>query len=544
VLSISTALREIAENLLSQTKVVRHYFLLRAVRSEIFRLGFIGELNQLIEQFKETENTRLLSDFNRIISEQFLEEQTPFIFERLGNQFESILIDEFQDTSNLQWLNLIPLVENSLSVAKTSLIVGDAKQSIYRFRGSEPQQFIDLPNVNHPSSSLFASSYQEHVLNSNYRSARNIIDFNNRFFEQYSQNILSSDLIQTYSDLKQEFISDESGEVNWWFTSPDAGSSKEDALQMMISRTIDLVTKEKVNPGDVCCLFRMNSDAAVFASSLLKSGIGVISEESLLLKNNPAVALLISTLTASRYPKDNFHLQQWLSKYHHIHRINNYHLLAQNLKKEKWNLEKLMNKVGLDFNPQILLQGDMFSKMFNLVKLFELNLSDPFTLKLLDFCTEFESSATYLKTSFLEHWKKAEDALSIQLPEGKNAVRVMSIHKSKGLEFPVVMVFMPSLNKAKQTKEESWVSLDEELGIQQISLKTSALKSTTFEAVYDQENDKSSLDFINTLYVAFTRAESQLEVFSNPPSSKNTSLDFIKTWSEWDDEKSLLHLGN
>jgi len=286
----------------------------------------------------------------------------------------------------------------------------------------------------------------------------------------------------------------------------------------------------------------MNSDAAIFASSLLKSEVAVISEESLLLKNNPAVALLISTLTVSRYPKDNFHLQQWLSKYHHLNRISNYHLLAQNLKKEKLTLENLMNRIDLDFNPQILLQGDMFSKVFNLVKLFKLKLSDPFILKLLDFCTEFETSSTYLKSSFLDHWKKAENSLSIQLPEGKSAVRVMSIHKSKGLEFPVVLVFMPSMSKGKQTREESWVSLEEELGIQQISLKTSALKGTNYEEVYNREDDKSSLDFINMLYVAFTRAETQLEIFSNPPSSNNKSIDFIKTWKEWDDEENLLQL--
>jgi len=543
VISISPDLREIAAYLLSQANVIRHYFLLRAVLGELFKLGFVGELNHLIEQFKESENIRLLSDFNRLISEQFLAEQTPFIFERLGTHFDSILIDEFQDTSNLQWLNLLPLIENSLSEANTSLIVGDAKQSIYRFRGSEPQQFIDLPYVNHQARVLLESSYQEYVLNSNYRSAKNIVDFNNRFFNQFSKNMLSNDMVQTYSDLKQECVSDEIGEVNWWFTSPEEKAKKDEAMQMMVERTIHLIEKESVSPGDVCCLFRMNNDAAVFASSLLKYGVNVISEESLLLKNNPAVALIISTLTAIRYPKDNFHLQQWLSKYHHIAPINDYHLLAENLKKEKWSLENLMHKMNLKIDIQLLLQGEMFSKVFNLVKLFNLDVNDPFILKLLDFCTEFEASATYLKSSFLDHWKKNEDSLSIQLPEGKNAVRVMSIHKSKGLEFPIVLVFVPTLTNIKQTKEESWISLDKELGIQQISIKTSALKSTNFESVHTLENDKSSLDFVNMLYVAFTRAEKQLEIFSKQLGSANGSASFIQSWNEWDKDKNRLHFG-
>jgi len=182
----------------------------------------------------------------------------------------------------------------------------------------------------------------------------------------------------------------------------------------------------------------------------------------------------------------------------------------------------------------------MFSKTFRLVDLFELDISDPFVLKFMDFCTEYESSAAYLKTSFLDFWDKWSDSLSIQLPEDKNAIRVMSIHKSKGLEFPVVMVFLPELAKGRNTNDESWVSLKEELGIEQMPLKTSALKNTQFEHILNLEEEKSSLDFINLLYVAFTRAETKLEIFSNPPSSKNDSTDFIKSWDQWNEEENCL----
>lgn len=543
ILKISHELRSIAESLLGQHKNVKRYLLLNAVKSELFRLGLIGELKQLMDDFKDAENMRLLSDFNRMISKQFLQEQTPFIYERLGNQYESILIDEFQDTSNLQWQNLIPLVENSLSEAKTSLIVGDAKQSIYRFRGSEPKQFIDLPTINHSAQSLFSSSYQQYILNSNFRSARNVIDFNNRFFDAYSKKVLSSEFLLTYADLKQEFVSKEIGEVNWWFASDEEVKGKEAVMQLMINRTIDLVTKQNERAGEICCLFRLNDDAALFASALLKHGLNVISEESLLLKNNPSVALLISTLNALRYPKDVFHLQQWLSKYHHIHRLDDYHRVAQQLKKEKWNLEQLMEKVGVMSKLRSLLEGEMFSKMFNLVKLFKLDLSNPFILKLLDFCSEYETSASYLKTSFLDHWEKSADALSIQLPEGKNAIRVMTIHKSKGLEFPTVMVYAPNLAKKNNTQKESWISLENELDIPQISLTTSALKGTEYEEILELENEKSTLDHLNMFYVAFTRAETKLEVFSELKSSKSI-LDTIETWKEWDSEKQLLHFGN
>ena len=177
--------------------------------TDLFGLVLINELKALFDQIKADENVQTLSDFNQILTQKFLEEQTPFIYEKLGNKYQHILIDEFQDTSSLQWINLQPLVENSLADGKESLIVGDAKQSIYRFRGSEPDQFIALPKVLGSAQQLFEQSYEKNVLNTNFRSARNVIKFNNRFFRELSDAMLQEHQLEVYDDLHQKTFSKE-----------------------------------------------------------------------------------------------------------------------------------------------------------------------------------------------------------------------------------------------------------------------------------------------------------------------------------------------
>ncbi len=188
--------------------------LLINLKSQVFRMALIGYLRQILQSVKEEDNQQLLSDFYQILSENFSEEATPFIYERIGQRFQHIMIDEFQDTSKLQWLNLIPLVENALAEGNSTLIVGDAKQSIYRFRGSEPQQFVELPTVARESQLLFTSEYESHVLEFNYRSAPSIIKFNNRFFKDLV-NALPQSLASTYKDVAQKHIKKDGGSVRF-----------------------------------------------------------------------------------------------------------------------------------------------------------------------------------------------------------------------------------------------------------------------------------------------------------------------------------------
>ncbi|MDQ2794677.1 MAG: UvrD-helicase domain-containing protein, partial [Bacteroidota bacterium] len=180
-----------------------NYVLLAAMQPYLFHASLLSELNKIVEQISRERNVVLISEFNRRIASIVLTEPVPFLYERLGEQYEHILIDEFQDTSVLQWNNLLPLVENTLANGHSSLAVGDAKQAIYRWRGGEMEQILRLHQGNTEALAArarepemrellrgryasFAGKLEPKALQVNYRSAREIIEFNNSFFEAVS----------------------------------------------------------------------------------------------------------------------------------------------------------------------------------------------------------------------------------------------------------------------------------------------------------------------------------------------------------------------
>jgi ATP-dependent exoDNAse (exonuclease V) beta subunit len=525
------------ESILAKRTAVERYHLLHAVRREVYSLGFYSELVHLFESVKEEDNIRLLSEFNTLIAEQLQKEHADFLFERLGNQYQHILIDEFQDTSTLQWRNLIPLVENSLSEGNLSLIVGDAKQSIFRFRDSDPEQFVNLPQVDLASQALFDAAYHEIVLNQNFRSSQRIVEFNNRFFQLAQSALLSESHQVTYANHAQHHHSNDEGAVRWWIAD-DKEIKKPDLMQQMLQRVSYLIHDQKASPDSICCLFRQNKDASVFASLLIESGFKVISQESLLLRNNPSIQLLIASYEVLATPTDPFALQRWLSRYHQRTPMPHYHEVAKSMRTEHWNLGKMLHSLRVRFDDLDIHHGDSFSKTLALCKALEIDVNNAFVQKLFDLALTYESKAIYLKQSFLDYWVEMEEKCSIQLPSRTDAISVMTIHKSKGLEFPTTLVFLPELKKVKNTKSMSWVKL-EQLNIGFISLKLNDLKSTNFEYLLEEENQRSVLDQLNSTYVAFTRAKNRLEIFSQLPASTSL-LHKLKEWPEWNETEGVL----
>lgn len=538
--AISSQLHRIFSDLTKQQADVEEWNLLKSLQKEVFRLGFISALLQFFEEVKTEDNIRLLSDFNHIIADRLATEQTSFIFERIGKRYNHVLIDEFQDTSTLQWQNLIPLIENSLSEANITLIVGDAKQSIYRFRGSEPGQFTALPNVDTDSAYLFESSYEAHVLDKNFRSANQIVKFNNAFFNALINNANSLSIKNTYRDLYQIPSSNKSGVVQWWIEPKATKQKKEALMEQMVDRIENLIENNIHRPGDICCLLRTNNEAAQISAALMARQISVTSEESLLLRNNPSVKLIIGMIEALSAENDPYKLQQLLARIQQLRPVENFHQVAAKLKSEKWNLNKLLNFLNIDLNRSHLQHGDTFVRVYKLARAFQIETSDPFLLKLFDLCIEYEAGAHYLKSTFIEFWEGKSDNLSIELPLEGNAVRVMTIHKSKGLEFPAVMLLLPDPARQRLTKSETWIDLEGRYGIDMIPMSTSSLADTNFSHLLEEEKAHSGLDYINLLYVAFTRAELRLEIFSTESSPKSDPFHFIKEWPEWNPELNCL----
>lgn len=517
----------------------------KLLQHELFSIALINEISALLVEIKAEENVQTLSDFNQVITKNFLGEQTPFIYEKLGNRYHHILIDEFQDTSVLQWNNLLPLVENNLASGYENLIVGDIKQSIYRFRGSEPSQFSDLPKVPHSSSPLFEASYDAQVLNTNFRSAKNIVLFNNKFFKQLIQTIVNEQNQFIYHDLSQKINSNETGEVLLQFIDKNEDNPASEILfNAMLNRIFELKKIDETNLGKTCVLFRTNDAASQFASVLLKNQINVVSEESLLIQNNINVQVILATLMAARYSNDNFYQQYLCAKLAQCKLIGkDHHSITKAISDQKLDFNGLMKITAIPVKLSDLEQGDSFSKIYLLCKVFHFKPNNPYLLRLLDFAWDFEQKNLYLKHSFLEYFESEKSKLSVQLPSTGNAVRVMTIHKSKGLEFKNVLIYLPEFSKGKPTKKFAIVhdkNVHREL--HDFILPIDKLEGTPFEQIKDDEDEKSLLDFLNTIYVAFTRAEHSLSIYAfSSGGGKNSPIDFILKWPEYDSiQKKLL----
>jgi len=543
VLSIADELKTIFLDLNELSRQVGKIKFYIKVKRNLFMMGLISELNLLIYQVRSEENLQTLSDFYRILNMNLSEESTSFIYERIGNKFNHILIDEFQDTSILQWQSLQPLLVNSLSEGFESVIVGDSKQAIYRFRGSEPNQFVSLPDSRYESGILLKSLYQEFVLSHNFRSSKSIVAFNNQFFRELTAN-LTPEILEVYKNLEQKQFSEKSGRVRvnaFEFKE----SNKLDAAVENIIRRLRAVLKEGVfQHKDFCLLFQRNHDASYVASRLLGEGFQVVSDESLMLIHNPKINLLISTLQAYKHNSDLFHLHTWLIRLHqNLILTKPYYLEALKLRSGKHNFKTLVRQLNLNLDFQELSAGESFSVLAYLCKYFNFSLSDPFVSRLLDLALEFDHSSQYLKVGFLEFWAEIGEKQSIELLDSPNAIRLMTIHKSKGLEFPVVFVYLPEIETKRTTKSQIW--LHENLDIPKIRsllVDTSALKDSQFHSCYQEELDATMLDLLNTYYVALTRASGHLEIFTLAKDDhiSNPWFAALENWPEWNKEN--LHL--
>jgi ATP-dependent exoDNAse (exonuclease V) beta subunit len=282
------------------------YKLAKLIFRHIHSLMVIREIDLIIAELKKENNIVRISDFNKIIAAIVSNEPAPFIYERLGEKYKHFLIDEFQDTSLLQWQNLLPLLDNSLANGNFNMIVGDGKQSIYRWRGGEVEQFSSLPKIfkgernpfNQEREEALLRNYKEMPLKQNYRSKREIVEFNNAFFTLASAG-LPEELKNVYSSNEQEFNPENTGGyINLRFLNekvPEIPSFEERTLECVLE-----IIKENVTEGyalkDIAILFRRNSDASLVANYLISKGVNVISSESLLICNSPKVSFIVDVL--------------------------------------------------------------------------------------------------------------------------------------------------------------------------------------------------------------------------------------------------------
>lgn len=467
------------------------YSTARILQGQLYGLGVAEELRSAWTQIQKEKNLLSLDDSNTLLRQLIDGADAPFIYEKLGVRYEDFLLDEFQDTADIQWENFRPLLLNSESAGFSSLVVGDVKQSIYRWRGSDwdllgsrlEQEFRDV---------------QVRVLDGNYRTCREIVEFNNAFFpfaaEQLDQ-LLGEDpanpgsLSDLYKDVRQKVCTRDTapGSVEVLFTEDQMGE---------ILQTLQDVRERGGEWADIAILVRGNAEGAVVAAALVEQGIPVVSDDSLFVKSSVTVRRLISQLSLVDAPaaQDKPGVATYLAR-----------SLAVNIPEHYHSLVDLCEGMLRD-----LRQADPNT--------FEAEI--PYIQAFMDYLQDWVSTGGNQLHAFLKSWEDAQP--KIASPQSGSAVRVMTIHKSKGLEFPFVIV--PFAEKVTLYKASSYwchpavegTPLQAEAdGVYRVKLDGGAAESL-FSEQYVQERKLAAIDNLNVFYVALTRARCGLKVIAAP----------------------------
>jgi len=503
-----------------------HYLFYKQCYNSFFSVAVLKNIDEKIESIKQENNTVHISEFNQLILKFLTKNPIPFIYEKIGTRYNHYFIDEFQDTSIIQWNNLIPLVQEALSIGGSCLIVGDGKQSIYRWRGGDVGQFLLLCNSEeaHPMSQFSA---QIQSLNINYRSSKNIVDFNNKFFSFLSKHLVAP-YQNLYNTLNQKSSSKMGGYVEVSGLSLKGEEVVEKTLELIYNRIMSALN-DGYQFSDICILTRSNKEIAKLASYLTDQDIPIISSESLLLKKSPVVHFLINNLSII------FDETDFLSKAKVLEYLINNHIIDTGSVSKHSLIYDYANVDNLKFESFLKMSGvvwpvktyrrlNLYEIIENLIRVFSLNKSPSIYINFfLDFIYDFSIKRNSSIKDFLNFWDQKKDVASIVIPNGINAVELMTIHKSKGLQFPVVI--FPFANwKEDLGTDNTWFNVGgviSKTNPEKELLTLLPLKKelenwpTPFPNIYKKHKNAVRLDNINLLYVAMTRPKDRLYIITN-----------------------------
>ncbi|WP_422095078.1 UvrD-helicase domain-containing protein [Tenacibaculum sp. MEBiC07804] len=533
------------------------YLLNNLVLKSLIPLAVLNSINSELQHLKEENNIRLNAEFNQLISDNIKNQPTPFIYERLGQRFMNYFIDEMQDTSVLQWENLIPLIDNALAQENSSLLlVGDAKQAIYRWRGGKAEQFINLSNENHK---IFQVNKSINLLDTNYRSFSEVVNFNNQFFQHVSSFLNNEDYKQLFVDgNKQLNNSKKGGYVSLSFLEKQEDKSVEE--EKYPKKVFEKITelKQQYSLNEIAVLVRKKSEGIQVANYLSEKGIPIISSETLLLKNNERVnfiANIIQLILQFDNEEKKFEILYFLHK--HLTIDKDAHSFYDVFIKTDINtFFNELQSFSVDFNLNIYFELPFYDKIEYIIRSFNLLLSsDAYVQFFLDVVLDQQNKGNDVN-DFIEFWNVKKEVLSIVTSEDADAVHIMTIHKSKGLEFPVV-IFPYDLDIYRQVKPKVWFDgLPETFdGFKSLFIdfnKSLANINSRGTEMYNQQIQELELDNLNLLYVALTRAVEQLHIITEKKigkSGENTNyysgifISFLKNVGLWLDTENEYHFG-
>lgn len=537
-----------------------------SILDNIYLAAIINELKALIDDYKKKNNVIPISEFNTRVYDIVKNSPVPFIYSILGERFNHYLIDEFQDTSRLQWENLFPLIENALGSDYFSMAVGDGKQSIYRWRGGD----VEIME-NDVKNRILPEQLAIKLLDNNYRSRRNIVTFNNAFFQKISESYAGTGggdgtgkglLEKVYSGIAQLPAREQGGFVSLQFieTQDPLGREQEqnpvdegldapdapDAPDAAVFERVNLIVNNCLQRGyaynDIAILVRENKQGQKVAEYLLENHIPVVSPDSLILSRIPLIRFLIDILVYLCNPADK------------IAESSIIYFLGLNKKQAAGNADAMDPTIigeyfaagtPWDLSPETgeffrrreyLIRMPVYEVMEEVIRIF--NLPETLDFKsmgylqaFLDIVSRYSAENSLDFSSFLDWWEFNKDEYSLMVPETKPAVKIMSIHKAKGLEFPVVII--PYANWEHKMDSQLWLHANPSipttppLDIPMPVNSSKILEETFFKDAYLEEQEKVLIDNINLLYVAFTRAVDTLYIIAQRK-RKNDNFDRLK----------------
>lgn len=514
-----------------------------------YQLGLLGDINASMQDFTNENNTILLSGTNDIVKRIIDGCETPFIYERIGMYLHNFLLDEFQDTSRMQWENLLPLVRNGLANGHDSLIIGDVKQSIYRFRNSDPQLLHSQLKVDFSNDSI---KYNE-GRSINWRSARNIVHWNNAFFRFLS---MALNMDEFYADVEQKVSpkneklpghvvvarreipdkkKDTDGSNDSKTESNDNSNDndsnfKEWAIEKMIVDLQSLLARG-FKQKDIAVLSNTNREGQLAISRIMKWNIEnpdkqmkVVSEESLLVISSPAVRIVVNILKmldrCEAHNEDGREMPMVLRRFeaNRSEGMDTSEAFEDAIVSKDEDIADYIDRLYetsksacLDSVVEQIIKSQLSKQMTEE--------NTPYLLAFLDSVVDFMSRYGSNIHHFLKWWDKVGPGLSISSPDNIDAIRVITIHKSKGLQFPCVLIPMFDWNFDQSSIE--WIEtagfkekLPKGVAIPPIVPVKRDNKSTLFDNEFKKIARSNIMDSLNKTYVACTRAQYELIIYT------------------------------
>ena len=512
------------------------------ILSALLPLKVNKDIQDELKKIEEENDLVLLSKFNILINESLRNEPSAFIYEKVGSQFQHYFFDEFQDTSELQWQNFLPLRDHSISTENTSFtLVGDPKQSIYRFRGGESKLMLDIIN----KKEISPKQAELLILKDNWRSAKNIVKFNNDLYKFHSD-ILEEEHKNIFGmDAEQSPKSSMEGRVKVNLienlTNEDFYNDTSERMRKDIQESLDNGFKF----SDITILCRGNFDIFSYSQKLgnLKVNykeeeinIKTISEKGLTLELSNTLKAVIEFLKWEVNPKNKPNLIMMM---YYLNKLGRIHMADFTLEMKEI-LEIESHEEILQFIQQkyaVKLRQDNFPK-FNLYNFVEYYINEfsvenketDFLLNFLEMLFNFTQNAGASTKEFLKYWDEEASTYTIQASENIDAVQIMTIHKAKGLEFPIV--FIPMMNKNRDAEFTNWFETAQDTVLKSVNINQFSKNLEVYDEEIEKFNKQNSYkNFVDRLclqYVATTRPVEQLFFYIQKANKTSNNLELLE----------------